>query len=245
METLKIIFIIFIILLIYHIFLTKLNYLVLEKNENFETTSKKNYKFNFIEKVVYINLEKRKDRKSEIEKELFTYFDPNKIIRFNAIKNKKGYIGCIKSHIAALQMAIDNKWNNCLIVEDDMMWSDFNKGYSILENLVKKDYDVIVLGGTYVNYNDDYKLNKCKTTTAYLIKNHYYSTLLENFKESLDLLLKTDIQSIFALDVYWNKLQKKDNWYIVVPSLSVQRPSYSDIQKRDMNYNNLFEKFKK
>lgn len=34
--------------------------------------------FHFIEKVIYINLEKRNDRKESIEKQLLLYFPPEK-----------------------------------------------------------------------------------------------------------------------------------------------------------------------
>ena len=43
-------------------------------------------------------------------------------------------------------MAIQNNWENVLIVEDDMVWKNFNKGYNTLQNLVNKPYDVILLG---------------------------------------------------------------------------------------------------
>ena len=48
-----------------------------------------------ITKVIYINLEDRLDRKTQIENEL-SVIPENKIMRFNAIKDEKGYIGCTK-----------------------------------------------------------------------------------------------------------------------------------------------------
>ena len=78
--------------------------------------------FGFIEKVIYINLEKRKDRRVAIEKQLLLYFPSNKIVRFNAFFNERGYVGCSQSHIGALQMAINHKWKNCLILEDDIVY---------------------------------------------------------------------------------------------------------------------------
>jgi len=36
---------------------------------------------------------------------------------------------------------------------------------------------------------------------------------------------------MYAIDQYWKHLQAKDKWYCVVPSLMIQRPSYSDIDK--------------
>ena len=94
--------------------------------------------FEFIEKVVYINLEHRKDRKEETEAELLKYFPAEKVVRFDAINQKPGSFGCCKSHIAVLEMAKENKWKNVLIVEDDASWDPrFDAQYLILEELIK------------------------------------------------------------------------------------------------------------
>jgi glycosyl transferase family 25 len=196
--------------------------------------------FSFIDKVIYINLEERTDRK-EILLEQLKFFPEDKIIRFNAIKESPGYFGCTKSHIAVLEMAIENNWSNCLIVEDDMVWSNFNIGYKILENLIKTPYDVISFGSTSVKYNKEtYKLNKGKTTTAYLVNNHYYSKLLENFKEGLQKLYDERVYCKYAIDEYWVLLQEIDNWYIVVPSLTIQEAGFSDIENKKVNYERSF-----
>ena len=192
----------------------------------------------------YINLEKRIDRKESIEKQLLLYFPPEKIIRFNAISEKPGYIGCSKSHIEVLQLAIDNKWNNCLIVEDDMIWNNFNEGYLILEKLIKNSFDIILFGATYSKFNPKtFKLNYGKTTTSYLISQHYYKVLLENFKEGLNKLISEKKYASYAIDVYWRKLQEKDNWYLISPPLSVQKEDYSDIENKKVNYTSSFFKF--
>lgn len=193
--------------------------------------------FEFIAKAVYINLEKRKDRKEEIEKELKKYFPEDKILRFNAIEDTRKGIGCSLSHIGVLEMAIENKWDNCLIVEDDLIWSNFDIGYEILEKLIKIKYDVIMLSSTYSDIdNKNYRLKKGQTTLAYLVSKSYYEILLENIKEGLKNLIETKIYHNFALDVYFKKLQEKDNWYGIFPNLCVQRPTYSDIEKNFRNY---------
>jgi len=197
--------------------------------------------FEFVDKVIYINLEYRTDRKEQVEKELQKYFPFEKIQRFNAIKHQHGGVGCVQSHIAVLEMAIQNNWSNCLIVEDDAIWSNFDKGYPILEQLIQKSYDVITLGITHASYTPELKLLSGQTTTAYIVQQHYYSALLDNFKEGCNLLIQTGNWPIYALDQYWKRLQQKDNWHCVIPSLMVQRPSYSDIERRHTNYINEFQ----
>lgn len=189
-----------------------------------------------IEKVIYINLEHRTDRKEQVESELLKVFPLEKIVRFNAIKHKIGAIGCSMSHIGALEMAIENKWKNVLIVEDDLQWNNFEKGCTILSSLVKKQYDAIVLSGHEVSYNKQtYKLFSCCARTAYLVQNHYYETLLNNFKEGLA-RLQTNLMSQYRGDRYWNRIQARDNWYIIIPQMCIQRPSFSDIENKNVDY---------
>jgi glycosyl transferase family 25 len=190
--------------------------------------------FEFIEKVVYINLEHRTDRKQQIE-DVLKIISPEKVIRFNAIKHAHGGVGCTLSHIAVLEMAIAHGWKNYLVVEDDAVWSNFKQGYSLLEQLIQNSYDVLVLGSASTIHNN-YKLVNCQTTTAYIVNQSYYTTLLSNFKEGLSLFLSTGIYHQYAIDQYWKRLQSKDTWYVVVPSLLVQRPGYSDIEKKNTNY---------
>lgn len=187
----------------------------------------------YIEKIVYINLKHRTDRKEQIEYELKSHFSLDKIQRFDAIRNEEyGAIGCTQSHIAVLEMAIKQNWKNILIVEDDMQWYNFNDGVKILDKLIKIPYDVIMLGGHSVRYDKkSYKLYKCITTTCYLVNNHYFRKLLENYQESLRLLIANRTPEYY-LDSYFGKLQEKDKWYIIMPQMSIQRPSFSDIENR-------------
>ena len=191
----------------------------------------------FVEKIVYINLEHRTDRKAQIEEVLKDVSD--KVVRFNAIKHPHGGIGCSQSHIAVLEMAQKKGWKNVLIIEDDAMWNNFEIGYPILEDLIQKPYDVIVLGSTHA-IHADYKITKCQTTTAYIVNSEYYQTLLNNFKEGLNGLVTTGQYNTYELDQYWKRLQLLGNWYAVIPSLIIQRPGFSDIERRVVNYTKEF-----
>ena len=135
--------------------------------------------FEDIEKVVYINLDERTDRRAEIERQL-SIFPSEKIVRFPAIKHLNGAIGASMSHIAVVELAIQNDWNNVLIVEDDMIWNKFEVGYPIYEKLVSNPFDVLCLGSACVDYDrQTYKAKYVSTGTAYLVNKHYYQTLLQ------------------------------------------------------------------
>ena len=197
--------------------------------------------FDFVEKIVYINLEHRMDRKAELEKEL-EIIPKEKVLRFNAIADSNGSFGCTKSHIAVLELAIENGWSSVLVLEDDASWCNFEREYPILEKLVQQPYDVICLGA--LGYSDEvtHRLSSGQTTTAYLVHSHYYKTLLENFKEGLRLYIENQhiphIGYTYAIDQYWKRLQSTDTWYRV--RLMLQRPSFSDICKCNVDYKSMF-----
>lgn len=192
----------------------------------------------FVDKVVYINLDKRTDRNQHMLS--MTSIFKDKVQRFSAIEYNPGGIGCSKSHIAILEMAIQNSWKNVLILEDDAVWNNFEQGFTKLQNLINKDYDVIVLGGSFVNRSGD-KLINCKSTVGYIVNSKYYKTLLENFKEGLQKLEQTQNYDLFAIDSYWQSLQQRDNWFILSPCLVYQKPDYSDICKMYLDYRGYFE----
>ena len=199
--------------------------------------------WDFVDKILYINLEESVDRRINIENELLKVIPSDKIMRFNAIKHEYGHIGCTMSHIQCLEIAIKNNWNNVLILEDDAVFEDYSKGLNLLKNLIVNNFDVISLGSMYVKFDENtYRLTEGQTTTAYLVNNHYFLTLINNFKEGLELLENTKIWKKYCVDQYWKLLQKKDNWYIVFPPLIIQAPGYSFIRKKYVDTTNLFKK---
>jgi glycosyl transferase family 25 len=188
----------------------------------------------FVEKVVYINLAHRVDRNEHMQRVTKTFGD--KVIRFDAIPHESGLIGCAMSHIGVLKMAIENNWKNVLILEDDAEWNNLDATYPKLEKLASNPYDVILLSGGCVISHDSGKLISAQTATAYLVHSNYYQTLLNNLEEGLILQRETKLPHLYANDQYWKHLQHKDNWFITVPLLMYQRPDYSDIEKRYVDY---------
>jgi glycosyl transferase family 25 len=197
--------------------------------------------FDVIQHVVYINLDERTDRRTHIEGQLRRAFSPERIQRFPAIKAAKGAVGCSRSHIAVLELAKANGWPNVLIVEDDFTWNNFDKGAPVLEALLAKPFDVIVLCGAYVACYPDGRLQSCQTTTAYVAAQEYYDTLITNYKEGLALFERTGDYPKYALDQYWKRLQTVGRWYIVRPNLGFQLPGYSNVEEKPVNYLRYFK----
>ena len=189
-----------------------------------------------------INLEHRKDRWEHIKFE----FEKINLIpkRFDAVKNKDGRIGCTLSHIKCLEYAIENNLDSILICEDDITFlnpcSLKNSLKDFIENV--NDWDVLLLGANVHRIekksNNYLKIIDAQTTTGYIVKNHYFNTLLDNFKEGLQLLEK-EKKGDYCIDIHWKKIQSKDKWYILYPFTVTQYDNYSDIEKRNIDYNKL------
>lgn len=191
----------------------------------------------FIDKIMYINLDHRIDRRASIERQL-SVFSPNKVERFSAIyQPASGFVGCAQSHIRVLEIAIENKYKNILIVEDDMLWNSLDDNYCIFQYLATtKKFDVIVLGGSKANYDKEtLKVTQVEAPVAYLVNNHYFATLLENYKKGLDIFLRYPYPPAFCLDQYCKSLQPIHNWYIVRPCLCYQGNDFSDIENTIVN----------
>ena len=152
------------------------------------------------------------------------------------------------SHIECLEIAIKNNWSHVLIVEDDIQFLNPEVFTNSLHLFLNSDidWDVLILGGNnmlpYTDVNEYcIKITNCQTTTGYLIKQHYYNTLLNNFKEGLEMFIKTSSEPYnYAIDMYWKNLQKIDKWYMLKPLTVIQKPNFSDIEKKDVDYNNYF-----
>lgn len=185
----------------------------------------------FIDKIVYINLDSRQDRR-DIMKSFFEkgQIPLDKIIRFSAIiKNKE--IGILESHTQVLRMAKRNNWKNVLILEDDLQWINLESQYSELEALTNRPWDVILLCGWYQKYNFP-RIFKSLNAGAYLVNRHYYDKFLENRDLALKNIYKTGFLKLFdresyAADVSWNSLMK-DNWFGLYPCICSQVDGYSD-----------------
>ena len=197
---------------------------------------------NDIKNVFYINLESRPDRKHHVEQQM-------KILnitaeRFNAVKLTNGAIGCSMSHLKCLEIAKKNGWDHLMIVEDDILFLNPELFKNQLNKFLKnhKDFDVLLIAGNnvppYQKIDDScVKVYRCQTTTGYIVKQHYYDTLIANMREGINLLMKNpDKHVMYAIDKYWFKLQEKDKWFLITPLSVTQREDYSDIEKRPTNY---------
>ena len=195
---------------------------------------------NYIDKVIYINLEHRTDRREEIESELNNMSIEYE--RFNAISNPDfGIVGCTQSHLEIFKMAKEKGYKNILIFEDDFKFivskKVFEEHIELLYNSQVK-FDICMLGYRLLKSNPCHEypfLQKAidvDTTSCYIINETMYDALIDLYSWTLPLLIDTRRHWIYALDQIWKLLQPISKWYIFNTRIGIQRPSYSDLRKQ-------------
>lgn len=200
---------------------------------------------NYIDKIFYINLDKRIDRREEIENELKQKGLEGE--RYSAMYTPhSGIVGCGYSHLNVLKLAKERGYKNVLILEDDF---EFVVSKEIMEDSLRTffespiEYDVcmisyIVQKGTEVpEYPFVRKILDGQTASGYIVNHHYLDVLIKLYEWAIPLLERTNEHWNYANDLVWKRLQPEGNWYYFTERLGRQRTSYSD-NKECMVINN-------
>jgi GR25 family glycosyltransferase involved in LPS biosynthesis len=200
-----------------------------------------------INKIFYINLDKRNDRKEEIELELKNYGLFNLSERIQAIETPgQGILGCTMSHLNAIKLAKERRYTNVLILEDDFQFTiskqEFeNQLQTFFEN--KIPYDVCMISYNIqqsqpTEYTFLTKVIEAQTASGYIIHHSFYDKMIELYEWAIPLLDQTKEHWHYANDQYWKRLQPISNWYCFKTRLGMQRASYSDISEKFVHYGN-------
>lgn len=191
--------------------------------------------------VLYINLKRREDRRTHMEDQFLKMGISAE--RINAQVCENGAIGCTLSHIHCIEYARSHNFPYVCILEDDIIFTQPDLFKTQLDIFLKSDteWDVLLLGGNVhapFDKVNDYcmRVYNTKSTMAYIVKNHYFNTLLNNFKTSLSGLISGRSRQQCALDIHWKVLQQMHHWYMLMPLSIIQRPDFSDIEKCEVNY---------
>lgn len=185
-------------------------------------------------KVFLINLKRRPDRLAEVTKECEKHS-----IYFELIEAVDGHIafpeanrriiqaalGCHASHILALKEALKYD-ENCLILEDDAVFSDdFKAKVKKVFAELPTSWDIFFLGGSpllenaFINYKPTLKIaNNVLCTHAYIVNKN-------SIKKLIDFL---ELRQ-WKIDVLFTEFQKVNNCFIAYPELAWQREGYSDL----------------
>jgi len=193
----------------------------------------------------YINLENRPERNLDtiVELKKLGIKKPN---RFDAIKHEIPLVGCAMSHIACIEKAKELNWDYVIIFEDDIKIEGKNKLIEKFNKFIKYDFDVLYLGcWNYVKpiqvERDLSRVVKASCFHSYVVKSHYYDTLINNLKEGIELKLKDPNNGNYNNDEYISILQAKDRFYCIVPIHITQRDGWSDNFNEVRNYSKVIQ----
>jgi len=202
-----------------------------------------------IDRIIYINLDYRQDRKEEIEKEIQKMDLTDKTERFSAIRVAElGILGCTKSHLAVLKLAKERGYKNVLVLEDDFEFtiskSEFEQNLSTFFDS-RIDYDVCMISYLLQKFEENEtespyigRVLEAQTASGYLVKAEYYDKMIELYEWACPLLETTKAHWLYANDQCWKSLQIKDNWFYFKKRFGKQRASYSDNSMTFMDYGN-------
>jgi hypothetical protein len=197
------------------------------------------------EKIFVLSLATRNDRWTVCQKHLLDLgittairFVEDPILSTNYIARHRA---AALSHLKICEYAKIDRLRNYLVLEDDVLFllnpNDF-KGY---EYLATQPWDMFYFGANICNnitrVNDNIgRLSHAQALHAYAVNSNFYDELLK---------LKPRIQNENTeLDVIIaNEIVPNNRCFISIPIHAIQRPSYSDIEKRDVNYNWMIERY--
>lgn len=204
--------------------------------------------FDYFDEIYCINLDERTDRWEHAQKEFTKAGILDRVIRFSAIRDIDGRVGVIKSNVEIVKIAKQKKLKNVLVFEDDfefivdnpqqvlqqslnqvgeIKWCLFYLGANTHEKLIKFKPNLILLRNAFAVHSMAYS-------------NLIYDEFLMKFENIKTIRTFDDI-----LDVYLaKKIQDKYVSLMVNPMMTTQMNSYSDIEKRVVNYDFIEERFK-
>jgi glycosyl transferase family 25 len=203
------------------------------------TSSSSSVLHQYVDKVFYINLDIRPDRKEKIEERLTSYGIEAE--RFPAIYHDTfGLVGCGKSHLAVLKLAKERGYKNVFILEDDFMFTVSKEVFesSIIQLFSQQPlpYDVYYVSYMNIEQREEIPENPIvdrllsgNNASGYIVNQHYYQKLIDLYEYAMPLLESTGMHWIYANDQIWKQYQCIDNWYCTKFPLGKQESGFSNI----------------
>jgi len=213
--------------------------------------------FDKFDKIYYLNLDSRDDRKNRIEDHFNkfkikaeripgTIVTPEQVTRYNEGMVLDEYnlglaparIGCAATQLKAVQAAKDAGAKNVLIFEDDAFI--FEEHIEALKEALKEleylpKWDMLFLGANVLAPIHQIaphvgKLTGAYCAHAYVVNAHFFDKILEYKFEQFK-----------AYDEYlFNEMRNPNyNIYAILPIVATQYESYSNIEGKDVNYRDV------
>ncbi len=195
-----------------------------------------------VDGVAFINLERRPDRRSHIEHQLLEVgrISPSRVCRVPAYDEPgQPAVGCLKSHIAAIETARVRGWRVTLVVEDDFTWAEPLALARVRAFLDRNQHDfALALLTSFNTLSDDARpddggvarITRAHNSAGYLVHHSAHRRLLELWREALPKFEATGQHWLYANDAAWHALMRERPCFAFVPPLGYQQPGHSDIR---------------
>lgn len=194
-----------------------------------------------MEKIIYINMDARTDRRSALLKEFDRVGFPNdKIIRFPASSyNGCPNSGCLLSHANVLEMAYDMDLQNVLILEDDFVFiDDIQKIHADIKAFFELNisWDVVMLTtcAAVVSEPTNQLISRISSSgngAGYLVNRSMMLELSTLFKSNVENLYTTKQHWVYQNDILWKTIMPSSQWYMFNHYLGYQKEGYSDLSQ--------------
>ena len=203
-----------------------------------------------------INLKHRYDRKKEciLELKKINILNTENIFFDAKYDDKNGGKVCALIHAMAISTYLyESEKEFLLILEDDFHITDEKLFLELINySIINSNWNVMLLSHNYdipisnTNNPNILRVINSQTASAYLVGRLYAAKLVEIFFRSSVLLGLYDnlnppnkdlAKHYFSLDILWKSLQIDDVFLASYPPSVIQRESYSDIEKKKVNYN--------
>ena len=197
----------------------------------------------YITKIIYINLDKRTDRREQIEQQLNMYGLSYE--RLPAIYHSFGIVGCTWSHLAAIRLAKESGYQRVWIMEDDFEFLVSQEDVeSTLQMLCSGDikFDVCMFAYNALQRKEIegsdcfFQICEAETASSYVVEAHYYDKLIQLYEQTIPLLETTRRHWDYANDQSWKILQISDHWIATKQRMGKQRHGFSDNAQEYMSY---------
>lgn len=212
--------------------------------------------FKFFDKIFYINLDSRIDRREFMEEQFKKYeIDVERFSAVNLTKEQNEDLvkrgcnfyddtrpdyaprikSCTISHLMILLKSKMMQYENCLILEDDVLFDEniISNLTSSVNELKTKDWDMFFLGCNPLEYYEETenlgRIIRATTTHAYSINKKFYNKILDNVEF---------FKNYPCIDGYLGSLGRNNSnkIYMSLSNLAIQREDFSNIEGTHVDY---------
>ena len=196
----------------------------------------------YFDGIFCINLDSRPDRWNQAQEEFTKHsIDVERISGIDGSKMnldfppeiKEGAVGCALSQFFAIKYAKQLNLRDFLLLEDDIEFHEnINELFSEYISEVPFDWDMLYLGGQHFHGMNLQKVSEHVYKCEYTLAAHSVAFKHTVFDRFIDKLI--DITK--PCDIHYAESHKEINAYVIIPHLTWQRESYSDIEKVNVDY---------